>query len=154
MKQLPSQPLRRSLWQLMPKLNDCESCLKLEIPLYLIISHYQTSKDLLPDLFNKLTLDLQRAILLVYTTVRTLKELIDYYLAINQGLHQIKAHVDWIKAKNPLNQATSNIKTALNTPVQPATPAANTILLPEPIRLYTNIPVEHDPINKTIPIRL
>ena len=52
-----------------------------------MMSHYQTTKDLLPDLFDKLTLDLQRAVLLVYTTVQTLKELTDYCLAIDQGLH-------------------------------------------------------------------
>src|SRR6266702_3496423 len=48
-------------------------------------------KDLLLDLFDKLTLDLQRAVLLVFITVQTLKELTDQYLAIDQGLRQIKA---------------------------------------------------------------
>src|SRR6266576_1799215 len=40
-------------------------------------------EDLLPDLFNKLTLDLQQAVLPVFTTVQTLKELTDHCLAIN-----------------------------------------------------------------------
>ena len=40
-------------------------------------------EDLLPDLFNKLTLDLQRAVLLAFTTAQTLKELMDHCLAID-----------------------------------------------------------------------
>ena len=34
-------------------------------------------KDLFLDLFDKLTLNLQQAVLLVFTTIQTLKELID-----------------------------------------------------------------------------
>jgi hypothetical protein len=40
-------------------------------------------EDLLPDLFDKLTLDLQRAVLPAYTTAQTLKGLTDHCLAIN-----------------------------------------------------------------------
>ena len=83
-------------------------------------------KDLLLDLFNKLILDLQRAVLPVFTTVQTLKELTDQCLAIDQGLCRIKAHADWMKARNPLNQATSNAKTAYIAPVQSATPITST----------------------------
>ena len=59
-----------------------------------------------------------------------------------------------MKAKNPLNQAISNIRTARNALVQPATPAAGTVLLPKPIRLYTDMPVKYDPVDKTVPIHL
>ena len=79
-------------------------------------------EDLLPDLFDKLTLDLQRAVLPAFTTAQTLKELTDHCLAIDQGLRRIKARADRMKARNPSNQATSNARTARNTPVQPATP--------------------------------
>jgi len=44
-------------------------------------------KDLMPDLFNKLTLDLQHTVLPVFTTVQTLKVLMDHCLAIDQSLH-------------------------------------------------------------------
>lgn len=81
-------------------------------------------EDLMPDLFDKLTLDLQRVVLPVFTTVRTLKELTDQCLAIDQGLRRIKARADRMKARNPSNQATSNARTARNAPVRPATPAA------------------------------
>jgi hypothetical protein len=81
-------------------------------------------EDLLPDLFDKLTLDLQRAVLPAFTTAQTLKELTDHCLAIDQGLRRIKARADRMKARNPSNQATSNARTARNTPVQPATPTA------------------------------
>ena len=84
-------------------------------------------EDLLPDLFDKLTLDLQRAVLPVYTTVQTLKELTDHCLAIDQGLRRIKARADRMKARNPSNQATSNARTARNALAQPATPAAPAI---------------------------
>ena len=69
-------------------------------------------KDLLLDLFDKVTLNLQQAVLLVFTTIQTLKEFTDQYLAINQSLHLIKTHADWIKTKNLLNQAAGTAKTA------------------------------------------
>src|SRR6266568_1930209 len=75
-------------------------------------------KDLLPDLFNKLTLDLQWVILPVFTTVQTLKELMDQCLAINQGLCQIKARADRMKTRNLSNQAASATRTARTAPVQ------------------------------------
>ncbi len=56
--------------------------------------------------------------------VQTLKEFIDYCLAIDQGLHQIKARAERLRARNPLNQAISNTKTGHSTPVQSVTPAA------------------------------
>lgn len=84
-------------------------------------------EDLLPDLFDKLTLELQRVVLPVLTTVRTLKELTDHCLAIDQGLRRIKARAERLKARNPPNQATSNTEMAGSAPVRSATPAAPTI---------------------------
>ena len=81
----------------------------------------------MPDLFNKLTLDLQQTVLPVFTTVQILKELTDQCLAINQSLHQIKTHAKQYKARNPLNQTTSNIKTANSAPIQATTPTVLTI---------------------------
>src|SRR6266550_2569443 len=45
--------------------------------LYLAGQAQILQEDLLPDLFNKLTLDLQQAILPIFITVQTLKELTD-----------------------------------------------------------------------------
>jgi len=81
-------------------------------------------EDLIPDLFDKLTLDLQRAILPVFTTVQTLKELTDQCLAIDQGLRRIKARAERYKARNPSNQTTGNTRTVRNAPARSATPTA------------------------------
>ena len=43
------------------------------------------------DLFNKLTLELQKTVLLVYTTLSTEKALIDQYVALDNGLRRIRA---------------------------------------------------------------
>src|SRR6266571_6232800 len=75
--------------------------------LYLAGQAQIPQEDLLPDLFDKLTLDLQRAVLPVFTTVQTLKELMDQCLAIDQGLRQIKARADRLKTRNLFNQAAS-----------------------------------------------
>ena len=80
------------------------------------------------DLFNKLILDLQRAVLLVYTTIQMLKELIDQYLAINWGLRQIKARTKRYKTKSSANQNISTIKMGYSALVRSATPIALTIL--------------------------
>jgi hypothetical protein len=80
-------------------------------------------EDLLPDLFDKLTLDLQRAVLPVFTTVKTLKELTDHCLAIDQGLRRIKARADRLRTRNLSNQAASTARTARSAPARPATPA-------------------------------
>jgi hypothetical protein len=49
------------------------------------------SDDLQLDLFNKLTLELQKAVLLVYIeSLATEKALADHYLALNNGLQRIK----------------------------------------------------------------
>ena len=51
--------------------------------LYLASQAQIPQEDLLPDLFNKLILDLQQAVLLVFITIQTPKELIDQCLAID-----------------------------------------------------------------------
>jgi hypothetical protein len=73
--------------------------------------------DLMPDLFEKLTLDLQRAALPHYSDMGTLKELAEKCLNIDQGLRRIKARADRIKARN-----TSTAQAARNPSRQPATP--------------------------------
>jgi hypothetical protein len=50
-----------------------------------------SADDLVPDLFDKLTLDLQRAVLPTYPNLRTLKELMQQCQALDQGLRRIKA---------------------------------------------------------------
>jgi len=81
-------------------------------------------EDLMPDLFDKLTLDLQRAVLPVFTTVQTLKVLTDHCLSIDQGLRRIKARAERHKARNSPNQTASTTQTARNTPARSATPTA------------------------------
>src|SRR6266705_1069696 len=71
--------------------------------LYLASQAQIPQENLLPDLFNKLTLDLQRAVLPVFTTIQTLKELTDQCLAIDQRLRRIKAYADWMKTRNLFN---------------------------------------------------
>ena len=56
-------------------------------------------EDLRPDLFDKLTLDLQRTVLPVYSTLTTVKSLADECLSLDQGLRRIKVYTDWAKAQ-------------------------------------------------------
>jgi hypothetical protein len=65
-------------------------------------------EDLQPDLYDKLTLELQRAVLPVYITVKTVKELADQCLSLDQGLRRIKARTDRLKAKNPQTQGATS----------------------------------------------
>jgi hypothetical protein len=53
--------------------------------------------DLMPDMFDKLTLELRRTILPQYTTMTALKELTDQCQALDQGLRCIKAETDRLK---------------------------------------------------------
>jgi Zinc knuckle len=71
--------------------------------------------DLMPDLFDKLTLDLQRAVLPTYPGIRTLKELTEQCQALDQGLRRIKARAEQLKSKNQLYGQ----RRAENTPLQP-----------------------------------
>jgi hypothetical protein len=57
------------------------------------------SNDLQPDLFDKLTLELQRTVLLVYTTLSTEKALADQCVALDNGLRRIRARSDRAKAR-------------------------------------------------------
>jgi hypothetical protein len=57
------------------------------------------SDDLMPDLFDKLTLDLQQAALPFYTTAKTLQKLTNHCLALDQGLRQIRACSNQLKAR-------------------------------------------------------
>jgi hypothetical protein len=43
-------------------------------------------EDLRLDLFDKLTLELQRTVLPIYSTLQTVKELLDECLSLDQGL--------------------------------------------------------------------
>jgi hypothetical protein len=54
--------------------------------------------DLVPDLFDKLTLELQRAVLPTYPNLQTLKELMQQCQALDQGLRRIKARAERAKA--------------------------------------------------------
>src|SRR5436190_17881927 len=55
--------------------------------------------DLCPDLFDKLTLELQRTVLPVYSTLTTVKSLADECLSIDQTLCRLKARSDRRKAR-------------------------------------------------------
>ena len=55
--------------------------------------------DLCPDLFDKLTLELQRTVLPVYSTLMTVKSLADECLSIDQTLRRLKARSDRLKAR-------------------------------------------------------
>jgi hypothetical protein len=57
------------------------------------------SDDLRPDLFDKLTLELQRTVLPVYTTLSTEKALADQCVALDNGLRRIRARSDRAKAR-------------------------------------------------------
>lgn len=57
--------------------------------------------DLRPDLFDKLTLELQRTVLPVYTTLSTVRALADQCLALDQGLRRIKTRSDRLNARKP-----------------------------------------------------
>jgi hypothetical protein len=59
-------------------------------------------EDLRPDLFDKLTLELQRTVLPVYSTLTTVRTLADQCLALDQGLRRMKARSDRVKARNAL----------------------------------------------------
>ena len=81
-------------------------------------------EDLMPDLFDKLTLELQRAVLPVYTTIRTLKELTDHCIALDQGLRRIQTRADRLKARSLGNASTA--QAACNPTVLPAKTTATT----------------------------
>jgi hypothetical protein len=55
------------------------------------------SDDLMPDLFDKLILELCCTILPQYTTITSLTQLTNQYQAVDQSLRQIKAETDYLK---------------------------------------------------------
>ena len=63
--------------------------------------------DLQLDLFNKLTLELQKIVLLVYSTLTIARTLANQCLLLNQGLYRIKAHLDQVKAYNTLSRSST-----------------------------------------------
>jgi hypothetical protein len=58
--------------------------------------------DLRPDLFDKLTLELQRTVLPIYSTLNTVRALADECLVLDQGLRRLKARSDRVRNRNPL----------------------------------------------------
>ena len=56
-------------------------------------------EDLRPDLFDKLTIELQRTVLPVYSMLTTAKTLADECLSLDQGLRRLKARSDRAKAR-------------------------------------------------------
>lgn len=76
------------------------------------------------DLFDKLTMELQRTVLPVYSTLTTVKTLADECLSLDQGLRRLKAHADCVKARSALSVAlpTKNQPTASTTYSASATP--------------------------------
>jgi hypothetical protein len=79
-------------------------------------------EDLRPDLFDKLTLELQRTVLPVYSTLTTVKSLSDECLSLDQGLRRIKARAERAKArtaaftdrKAPVTPATATTRADTN----------------------------------------
>ena len=100
-------------------------------------------EDLLPDLFDKLTIDLQRAAIPVFTTIKTHQGLSKQCLALDQGLRRIKARSDRIRNRNslpgtgnppvtPRPASTPNSNTSANSPAV-RTPRAGTPATPRPV---------------------
>jgi Zinc knuckle len=84
--------------------------------------------DLRPDLFDKLTLELQRTVLPVYSTLTTEKTLADECLSLDQGLRRLKTRSDRLKARNsaaPRGPSTQTNKLTEQRE-RSATPAATT----------------------------
>src|SRR5436190_10541402 len=88
--------------------------------------------NLCPDLFDKLTVELQRTVLPIYSALKTVKSLADECLSIDQALHRLKAQSDRLKARtNPTAVTTRNtmaspigtVTTANTTCSATATPA-------------------------------
>jgi hypothetical protein len=87
--------------------------------------------DLRPDLFDKLTLELQRTVLPVYSTLTTSKTLANECLSLDQGLRRIKARSDRLKTRTttsmdhnaPVKAATTGFmdRKPPTTPAKPAT---------------------------------
>jgi Zinc knuckle len=82
-------------------------------------------EDLWPDLFDKLTLELQRTVLPIYLTLTTVKTLADECLSLDQGLRRLKARSDRLRARNTFTDRSLSARastTALADRKPPATP--------------------------------
>jgi hypothetical protein len=77
-------------------------------------------EDLRPDLFDKLTIELQRTVLPVYSMLTTTKTLADECLSLDQGLRRLKARSDRAKAR----VAASTARTTPTTFTYGTTPVA------------------------------
>jgi hypothetical protein len=97
-------------------------------------------EDLRPDLFDKLTIELQRTVLPVYSMLKTSKTLADECLSLDQGLRRLKVRSDRAKARiaastarNTPTTVTRNTIIADAKPfVRESTPAQNRALTPRP----------------------
>jgi hypothetical protein len=69
-------------------------------------------EDLRPDLFDKLTLELQRTVLPVYSTLKTAQSLTDECLALDQGLRRLKTRSDRLRARNSPASSGSTTQTS------------------------------------------
>lgn len=103
--------------------------------------------DLRLDLFDKLTIELQRTVLSIYSTPTTVKNLLDECLSLDQGLCRLKARLERIKSCNTLSaalptKASSTSSNTYNTPAtlprtlsRESTPAASRTATPKRTRL-------------------
>ena len=106
--------------------------------LYLASQAQVPTEDQMPDMFDKLTLDLQRAALPFYTLAGTLQELSNHCLALDQGLRRIKARSERLKHRNAPSAA-SPAKNQTRTDA-PAVAAKPLIREPTPAPVYTRTP--------------
>jgi hypothetical protein len=101
-------------------------------------------EDYQPDLFEKLTLELQRAVLPSFQTFTNHRELANHCLQMDQGLRRIRTRADQIQARKERTtgaSATVSLRTPSAIPVATAsrasTPSTNTGLeRPRPV--YSN----------------
>jgi hypothetical protein len=63
--------------------------------------------DLLPDLYDKLTIKLQEVSLSFFTTCTDLREFTDHCTALDQGLRRIKARTDRFQARQTIRNTTN-----------------------------------------------
>jgi len=82
-------------------------------------------EDLRPDLFDKLTLELQRTVLPVYSTLTTVKSLADECLSLDQGLRRLKARSDRLKARNASTARNPPVSATTATPIDRKPSATN-----------------------------
>lgn len=91
-------------------------------------------EDLRPDLFDKLTLELQRTALPVYSTLRTVKSLADECLSLDQGLRRLKARSDRLKARTTSTGQNSPVRDSNATPTTRNAPTRTFTREPTPAR--------------------